>query len=312
MLATLTHQHFSADGWIFERKLDGERCLAFCAGQTARVLSRTQRSLNNTYPEVADALERDRAHDVVLDGEVVALINGATSFSRLQRRMGTSDPGIARQTGVAVTYFIFDLLHLDGYDVRRLPLHWRKTLLARCLTFKDPLVYTAHRDRDGEAFLLDACKHGWEGLIAKRDDASYASKRSADWLKFKCGNEQEFVVGGFTDPRRSRAGLGALLLGYYDGDQLQYAGKVGTGFNTALLMSLRKELDGLEQRATPFAATPRIREPHVHWVRPKLVAQIGFSEWTNDGLLRHPRYLGMRDDKAAREVVRERPRDVEL
>ena len=309
MLATLTHHHFSADGWIFERKLDGERLLAYCSGQSVRLLSRNQLPLSTTYPEITDAL-RSRAHDVVLDGEVVALDNGQTSFSRLQRRMGISDVAAARQSGVTVTYFIFDVLHVDGYDVRRLPLHARKTLLERCIDFREPLMYTTHRDRDGVAFLEDACAQRWEGLIAKRVDAPYVSKRSPDWLKFKCGNEQEFVVGGFTDPQRSRVGFGALLLGYHDGDQLLYAGKVGTGFDTATLRTLHGRLASLEQPRSPFAAAQRIRERGVHWVAPELVAQVGFSEWTSDGLLRHPRYLGLRDDKAAREVVRERPRDI--
>jgi bifunctional non-homologous end joining protein LigD len=250
-------------------------------------------------------------HDVVVDGEVVALIDGATSFSHLQRRMGIGDPVVARQSGVPVTYFIFDLLHLDGYDVRPLALRVRKMLLEQCLAFADPLVYTTHRHRDGETFLQEACTRGWEGLIAKRAGAPYVSKRSPDWLKFKCGNEQEFAVGGFTEPRRSRVALGALLLGYYEGKRLLYAGKVGTGFDTATLRSLRHQLDRLEQTASPFAPAQRIHEPRVHWVKPTLVAQVGFSEWTADGLLRHPRYLGLREDKDAGEVVRERPRELE-
>ena len=309
MLATLTHTHFSADGWIFERKLDGERCLAFRRGSQVRLLSRNELALTNTYPEIADAL-RTQAHDVVVDGEVVALENGQTSFSRLQRRFGISDAAVARSSPIAVTYFIFDVLHLDGQDVRRLPLRSRKALLEQCLTFTDPLVFTTHRDREGEAYLDEACHLGWEGLIAKRDDAPYVSKRSPDWLKFKCSNEQEFVIGGFTDPMRSRVGFGALLIGYHEGGQLMYAGKVGTGFDTATLLDLRRQLDGLAQADAPFAPTPRIRAAGTHFVRPELVAQIGFAEWTNDGLLRHPRYLGLRDDKDAADVVRERPREV--
>ncbi|HEX6538003.1 MAG TPA: non-homologous end-joining DNA ligase [Candidatus Dormibacteraeota bacterium] len=309
MLATLTHHHFSADGWIFERKLDGERCLAFRTDSQVRLLSRNQLSLTNTYPEIADALHA-QAHDVVVDGEVVALENGQTSFSRLQRRFGISDPAVARSSSIAVTYFIFDVLHVDGHDVRRLPLKTRKTVLQQCLAFAEPLEYTTHRDREGEAYLAEACALGWEGLIAKRDDAPYVSKRSPDWLKFKCGNEQEFVIGGFTDPMRSRVGFGALLLGYHEGEQLLYAGKVGTGFDTATLLTLRRQLDALAQPDSPFASTARIRERGTHFARPELVAQVGFAEWTNDGLLRHPRYLGLRDDKDAREVVRERPREV--
>ena len=305
MLATLTHDYFSADGWIFERKLDGERCLAFCSGSHVRLLSRNQLQLTATYPEITDALTTGRSHDVVLDGEVVALVNGVTDFNRLQQRFGVNDPEVARRSPIAVTYFIFDVLHDDGYDIRALPLHARKSLLQRCIRFREPLVYTEHRDRDGEAFLDEACRRRWEGLIAKRADSPYVSKRSPDWLKFKCSSEQELVVGGFTDPQRSRVGLGALLLGYYDGDTLAYAGKVGTGFDTTTLLNLRARLGTLEQPASPFNSARVIRERGVHWVRPELVAQIGFSEWTPDGLLRHPRYLGLRDDKPAREVVRE-------
>jgi len=312
MLATLTRTYFSADGWLFERKLDGERMLSYCNGSSVRLLSRNQRQLTATYPEITDALSDGRSHDVVLDGEVVALVNGATDFNRLQQRFGINDAEVARRSPIPVTYFIFDLLHLDGYDIRALPLRARKSLLQRTIAFRGPLVYTEHRDRDGEAFLEEACTLRWEGLIAKRADSPYVSKRSPDWLKFKCSSEQELVIGGFTDPQRSRVGLGALLLGYYDGGTLVYAGKVGTGFDTKTLLDLRARLDALEQPMSPFSAAQRILERGVHWVAPELVVQIGFSEWTPDGLLRHPRYLGLRDDKAPRDVVRERPRDVGL
>ena len=305
MLATLTHDYFSSDAWIFERKLDGERCLSFCSGSQVRLLSRNQLQLTATYPEITDALTTGRTHDVVLDGEVVALVNGATDFNRLQQRFGINDAAVARRSPIAVTYFIFDLLHVDGYDIRNLPLRARKSLLQQSITFGGPLVYTEHRDREGEAFLKEACELRWEGLIAKRDDSPYVSKRSPDWLKFKCSSEQELVVGGFTDSQRSRVGLGALLLGYYDSETLVYAGKVGTGFDTKTLLDLRARLDALEQSTSPFSGSHVIRERGVHWVRPELVAQIGFSEWTPDGLLRHPRYLGLRDDKSARDVVRE-------
>lgn len=309
MLATLTHQHFSADGWLFERNLDGERCLAFCSATGVRLLSRNQRELGGTYPEIVDALQDGRVHEVVLDGEVVALDeHGQTSFSRLQRRMGMGDAAKAPRSGVAVSYFVFDVLHADGHDVRALPLHARKLLLRQSVSFQEPLHFTTHRDREGEAYLDEACAHGWEGLIAKRAASPYVSARSAEWLKFKCSNEQELVIGGFTDPRGSRVGLGALLAGYHENGDLLYAGKVGTGFDTQTLLALRARLGRLEQPRSPFTSSHRIRERGVHWVRPELVAQIAFAEWTNDGLLRHPRYLGLRDDKAARDVVRERPR----
>jgi ATP-dependent DNA ligase len=172
--------------------------------------------------------------------------------------------------------------------------------------FGGPIRLSTHRNGDGEAYLKQACERGWEGLIAKRADAPYRSGRSSDWLKFKCENGQEFVVGGFTDPSGSRIGFGALLLGYHDGDRLRYAGKVGTGFDTEALRSLRTRLNGLVQPRSPFDG--QAGERGAHWVRPELVAQVGFAEWTGDGRLRHPRFLGLRADKKATDVVRESPR----
>lgn len=310
MLATPTARRFSAEGWLFERKLDGERCLSYCCGDSVSLWSRNRRRLDGTYPEIVDALRR-RRHDVVIDGEVVAFDDdGTTSFARLQRRLGITDPDAARRTGIAVSYYVFDLLHVDGRDVTQLPLYERKSLLRAAVRFHDPVVYTEHRERDGEAFFEEACRRRWEGLIAKSADGTYVSRRSPDWLKFRCSNEQELVVIGFTEPRRTRVALGALLLGYHEGDRLVYAGKVGTGFDVATLLSLRARLGGLERSTSPLADAQRVRERGVHWVRPELVAQIAFTEWTTDGLLRHPRYLGLRDDKAARDVVRERAAEV--
>jgi bifunctional non-homologous end joining protein LigD len=307
MLATLTHRRFSSPDWIFERKLDGERCLAFRRGGEVRLLSRNRQRLDCTYPELVDALSVRSDHDVVLDGEVVAFERGRMSFSRLQRRMGISDPELARRSGIAVAYYVFDILHLDGNRVTALPLRARKSLLARALTYRTPLRLTTHRNTEGEAFLRDACRREWEGLVAKRAASEYVGRRSTDWLKFKCSNRQELVVGGFTDPAGTRVGFGALLVGYHEGGRLRYAGKVGTGYDVATLRALRLRLDELEQDHPPFVDPPR--ERGVHWVRPELVAEVGFSEWTADGRLRHPRFLGLRSDKPASEVVRERPED---
>jgi ATP-dependent DNA ligase len=200
------------------------------------------------------------------------------------------------------------VLHAGGRDVRSLPLVQRKDVLARCLDLHDPLRSPEARARDGEAFFAQACRDGWEGLVAKRADAPYRSGRSRDWLKFKCLGEQEFVVGGWTEPQRSRVGFGALLLGYADaGGTLVYAGKVGTGFDTATLRGLSRTLAGLEQESPPFGAGRLPPRRGVHWVTPRLVAQIGFAEWTDDGQLRQPRFLGLRDDKDPAEVVREEP-----
>ena len=306
MLATLTDRRFSDPKWVFEHKLDGERCIGFKQGKTIQLLSRNKQHLNNTYPEVVDALEAAGDHDCVIDGEVVAFEGSRTSFAKLQGRIGIKDPDEARRSGIPVFYYIFDLVYVDGFDVTGVGLIHRKTLLQRSLVFKSPVRFMPHRNTDGEAFYREACQQGLEGLIAKRRDSSYVHGRSPDWLKFKCINEQEMVIGGFTDPAGSRVAFGALLVGYYDRGTLRYAGKVGTGFDTTSLLRLHRRLQAREINRSPFPEDS-VKEKGVHWVRPDLVAQIGFTEWTTDGKLRHPRFLGLRTDKAAKDVVRERP-----
>jgi DNA ligase D-like protein (predicted ligase) len=303
-LATLTDERFSDPEWIFERKLDGVRGLAFRDGGQVRLLSRNRLSLNGTYPEIVDALAKQDTARFVVDGEIVAFEGRRTSFARLQRRSGITDPDQARATGVRVFYYVFDLLHLDGEDTTQLPLIERKRMLRNDLHFDDPLRYTTHRVGDGEAAFRTACDRGDEGVIAKLADAPYEGRRSSNWLKFKCVRDQEFVIGGYTEPQRSRIGLGALLVGYYEGRDLVYAGKVGTGFDDATLRSLHDRLSRIEQPRPSFTKG-LLRDPRAHWVRPKLVAQVGFTEWTRDGKLRHPRYLGLRTDKEPNEVVRE-------
>ena len=294
MKAVLTDERFSDPDWIFERKLDGIRCIAIKDDRTVRLLSRNHLSLNARFPEVVEALERDGATNVVLDGEVVAFDGAQTSFARLQQR---------GERPVAVFYYVFDVLYADGEDTTALPLRERKALLRRLLAFHGPVRLTPHRNRDGEALFREACRKGWEGLIAKRVESPYVHGRSRDWLKFKCSAEQELVIGGYTPPKGSRTDLGALLLGYYEGDRLRYAGKVGTGFTRSTLRDLAGRLGPLERDESPFADA--VRERGATWVKPRLVAQVGFSEWTRDGRLRHPRFLGLREDKAAEEVVRE-------
>lgn len=305
MLATLTHEHFSDPAWLFERKLDGQRCLAFRDQDGLRLLSRTRHALNGTYPEIVDALERQSRADFVVDGEIVAFDKGRPSFSRLQRRLGISNPDVARRSPVAVFFYLFDVLHVDGHDIRELPLRARKKLLLRALSFEAPLRFTAHRNEAGKALLRDMCAKGWEGVIAKKADGRYVSRRSTDWLKFKCSARQELVIGGFTEPSGSRIGLGALLVGYYDGGNLVYAGKVGTGYDRQTLRELRARLDAIETDEPPFARDAK--ERRVHWTKPELVAEIAFTEWTADGKLRHPRFLGLRYDKKPTDVVREQP-----
>jgi bifunctional non-homologous end joining protein LigD len=303
MKAVLTDQPFSDPDWMFERKLDGIRCGAIRRSGDVRLVSRTGQDMTSTYPELVDELTG--GPDLMVDGEIVAFKGGATSFERLQGRMGIHDPEAARRTGIAVYYYLFDVLELDGRDVRPLPLRERKRLLREAVHWRGHLRFSTHRLGDGEALLADACRRGWEGLIAKRVDSPYRATRSRDWLKLKCKHEQELVIGGWTAPKGSRERLGALLVGYFEGDDLRYAGKVGTGFDHATLDRLGDALERLERPDPPFSrdALPRA----ARWAEPELVAQVGFTEWTRDGRLRHPRYMGLREDKPAREVVREVP-----
>jgi bifunctional non-homologous end joining protein LigD len=297
MKAVLAEKPFSDPNWIFERKLDGIRCLAIRDASGINLMSRTARRMNAEYPELVEALEREPSGDFIGDGEIVAFENGVTSFSRLQRRM---------RERVPIYLYLFDLPRHEGEDLRGLPLRQRKARLRRALDFNGPVRYTPHRNGEhGEEVYREACRKGLEGVIAKRADSPYLSGRSRDWLKLKCHAEQELVIGGFTAPKGSRTDFGALLVGYYDdGGVLRYAGKVGTGFDHATLENLGARLRELEQDESPFEPFKPV-PPGTRWVRPELVAQIGFTEWTRDGRLRHPRFLGLRDDKPAREVVRE-------
>ena len=304
MRAILCREPFSDPAWIYERKLDGIRCLAVRdappgarGGDGVRMLSRNDLDLRGRYPEIGEALAGQSAHRFAIDGEIVAFDGAQTSFARLAAR------GHHR---VPVFLYTFDLLWLDGHDVRALPLRTRKRLLRDALSWRDPLRLTPHRNRDGQAMFADACRRGWEGVVAKRADSAYRDVRSRDWLKFKCEAGQELVIGGFTAPRGSRVEFGALLVGYFDGrGDLIYAGKVGTGFDTDTLHSLGAALRERVVATSPFADPASIKERGVTWVRPELVAQLGFSEWTSAGRLRHPRFLGLRDDKPASQVVRE-------
>ena len=295
MLATLTEERFNDPHWIFERKLDGIRLLAFRNGDRVRLLTRNKLDRRSSFPQVADALLEQPHTDFVIDGEVVAMKGGATSFSLLQHGAGS------------IYYFAFDIMHLDGRNTRGLPVLERKRLLKESIDFSPrALRMTTHRTTFGDKYLDEACSKGWEGLIAKEISSTYEGKRSRSWLKLKCVNEQEFVIGGFTDPQGSRVSFGALLVGYHDGGKLRFGGAVGTGFDRELLMSLHAKLRKLE-RATPPFEQDGLPRKGVHWVEPKLVAQVGFAEWTGDGKLRHPRFLGLRTDKSPKDVVRERP-----
>jgi bifunctional non-homologous end joining protein LigD len=290
MLATLVDAPPTGGGWLYEPKLDGVRVLAHVTGGKVRLWSRNRKPVE----------------DAVLDGEIVAIDpeTGLSSFARLQQRMQLRDAVRAARTGVAVRLYLFDCLYYEGVDLTNLPLVDRKKVLRDVVWYDDPIYFTPHRTTGSAAMYRDACTRGAEGIIAKRADSRYVGARSGDWLKIKCVLQQEFVIGGYTAPQGSREHLGALLVGYYEGGKLRYAGKVGTGYDAATLRQLDRRLAPLARRTSPFAPGP-VPTGEIHWVTPKLVAQIGFGEWTTAGLLRHPRYLGLREDKAAKEVRRE-------
>jgi bifunctional non-homologous end joining protein LigD len=292
MKAVLTAERPAGEGWVFERKLDGIRCLAVKDRGRTRLYSRNQLSLDERYPSIVAALDADPADRLVIDGEAVSFVGGRDRFGG--------------GAGSELFYYVFDVLVADGRDVRALPLEERRAVLEDLLAWRDPLRMTGQTTGDGAALLAGACRDGWEGLIAKRLGTPYTSARSRDWLKLKCTRAQELVIGGFTAPRGSRTDLGALLVGHYEGDRLRYAGKVGTGFTHTTLRELAERLAPLERETSPF--TPEKGIPRAAtWVEPELVAQIAFMEWTPDGRLRHPSFLGLRIDKPAREVVREQP-----
>ena len=275
MAATLTQDRFTGPEWIFERKLDGIRLVVFKQHADVRLYSRNR--LPQTIPAIADAVARLPVADAILDGEIT---------------WGSREAG----------YHVFDVMWLDGREVMSRPLVERRALLEAL-----PLTPPLHRvpALDDPAPWDRACREGWEGVIAKRRDSVYEHRRSPHWLKMKCEASQELVVGGFTDPQGARVGLGALLVGYFEVDDLVFAGKLGTGFDTKLLLELRARLDALEIPQSPFTKAIGLPRLRAHWVRPEVVVQAAFIEWTVNGKLRHPRLLRVRTDKAARDVVRE-------
>jgi bifunctional non-homologous end joining protein LigD len=280
MAATLTRERFATPDWVFERKLDGIRVLAFKEGSDVRLLSRNRLLQNASYPSFVKAVQELPVHDVILDGEATGVWD---------EREGTD-------------YYLFDILWLDGRDLTLLPLDARRALLSS-LPLAAPLRLV-ERLSDREPWER-AAREGWEGVIAKRRDAPYEHRRSPHWLKMKCEATQELVVGGFTDPQGERVGLGALLVGYFENDDFVFAGKVGTGFDRKLLLDLRARLDAIEVSLPTFTKAVGLPRLRVHWVRPLVVVQVAFMEWTSHGKLRHPRLLGLRIDKSAREVRRE-------
>jgi len=295
MLAKLVTDAPSDGGWVYERKLDGLRCIAVRRGDVVELWSRSRQPFTARFGGIADGVGRVPADRVVLDGEIVALEGDRTSFALLQRPGSTATPVL----------FVFDVLHLDGEDLTGLPLVERKQRLGKLIGERGVVRRVRHLEGDPMDLLRQACGDGWEGLIAKRADGPYRSGRSSDWLKLKCSASQELVIGGWTDPKGSRSAFGALLVGYHDDAGLRYAGKVGTGFDTATLAEVHRLLTERARDTSPFV--DRVREKGAHWAEPELVANIAFTEWTDDGKLRHPRFEGLRPDKDPRTVVREAP-----
>jgi bifunctional non-homologous end joining protein LigD len=300
--------------WIYEVKFDGFRALAFKNGSQCRLLSRNDKDFSGKFPQVFKAIEELDLEDVIIDGEIVALDNqGRSSFQLLQAYdLGQEKPRLF--------YYVFDLLRLDGKDLRDLPVTERKAILEKAVTNAPNIIrFSISLTGDVSKLLKEAAKLNLEGIIGKRANSTYeAGRRSGSWIKIKLHQEQEMVIGGYTDPEGSRTEFGSLLIGYYENGKLLCAGKVGTGFNDALLRSLGKTLRSIPEEACPFTNLPEKRAgrygagitravmKRCHWVKPKLVCQVRFSEWTRDGKLRQPAFLGLRDDKSAKEVVREK------
>jgi len=302
-LATLESKIPLRADWIYEMKLDGYRAITVLEDGKARVHSRSGLDWTKRFPAICKAIESLPIPNAIFDGEICAVDDaGRTRFQELQNALSLKDDS-------ALRYFVFDLLFVDGMDIRDRPLLVRKAILQSVLEGTEtPLTYVTHLDSEESitAVFADVCKQGLEGIIAKRRDRPYVGGRGGDWVKVKCVRRQEMVIVGFTAPRGSRRGLGALLLGVQDKGALRYAGKVGTGFSQASLSDLSKKLGKLRSAHHRVTGAPRLKD--ATWVEPSLVCEVSFTEWTRDGALRHPSFLGLREDKSASEVVRERPK----
>jgi bifunctional non-homologous end joining protein LigD len=305
MLATLVDKPFSDPKWLFETKWDGVRAVCFIKGGQARFVSRNQLEMTGQYPELAGIAASVKADSVVLDGEIVALDeHGVSRFQLLQPRLGRKNAGeIGRLVSTTrLAYYVFDVLHLDGWDLTGCALTERKATLEKILKPSKNVLYSDHIIEAGQQLYEAIAKIPLEGIIAKRLDSIYIQKRSTDWLKIKTTLEQEVVVGGYTKPRNSRSYFGALVVGLYQDGDLHYVAHTGGGFNQKTLEYVYKQMQPLKTDRSPFLETPKTNEP-VQWIKPKLVAQIKFSEWTADRRMRHPIFLGMRADKKATECT---------
>jgi bifunctional non-homologous end joining protein LigD len=303
-LATLVDKPPSGGEWLHEIKYDGYRIGARVRKGRVSLFTRNGNDWTAAFPEVADVVDKLSLDDGLIDGEVaVVLPDGRTSFQALQ------NTGAAANRGTLV-YFVFDLLRLNGQSLGSLPLEERKAMLKKLVGGRSTgrIRFSEHIEGNGEAFFAEACRAGLEGIVSKRRDHPYRAGRHGGWVKTKCVQRQEFVIGGFTDPEGMRAGIGALLIGYYEGDRLVFCGKVGTGFTHKLALELRARLERIEQKTCPFTPPPAgWLGRHAHWVKPELVCEVVFTEWTTDGKIRHPSFQGLRADKDPKQITREKP-----
>jgi len=301
MMTTLVDKPFDSDEWLFEIKWDGFRALcSIDEKKNLTLVSRNGLDLLARFHELSELKDAFGSTPIIVDGEIVSLDSeGQSSFQRLQDY---------DKKPTQLTYVAFDILYANGRDLRKLPLEERKDILEKNITDDDLVMFSKHVIGKGIPLFEQVKKRGFEGIIGKRRASLYEERRSPNWVKIKAQQEQEFVIGGWTDPQRSRKGFGSLLLGVYDKGKLQYVGNVGTGFNSAQLLALTKQLKGLARETSPFDGPVDLRKPH--WVKPELVVQIRFAEWTNDGKLRQAAFLGMRPDKAPKDVKRELPQHV--
>jgi bifunctional non-homologous end joining protein LigD len=303
-LATLVAAPPTGDAWLHEIKFDGYRIGARVRKGRVSLYTRNGNDWTAAFPAVVEALQKLGLDDALIDGEAaIVLPDGRTSFQALQNTSAPANRG-------TLVYFVFDLLRLNGEKLEALPLEERKARLKKLVGSRKTgrIRFSEHIDGNGEAFLAEACRAGLEGIVSKRRDQPYRAGRHGDWLKTKCVQRQEFVVGGFTDPEGMRAGLGALLIGYYEGARLVFSGKVGTGFTQKLALDLRARLDRLEQKTCPFVPPPEgALGRNAHWVKPNLVCEVMFTEWTGDGKIRHPSFQGLRADKKPKQITREKP-----
>lgn len=304
-LATLEKSPPAGKQWLHELKFDGYRMLCQFDGQKVSFWSRNAKDWSERFPNVAKAVAKLGLSQVILDGEIVAIDDsGRSSFQKLQQAFGkTGDSGLI--------FHIFDLLYVDGFLLTKTPLIERKLLLAKLLKSQaenSRLRYSDHIEGNGAEFFKQACKLGLEGIVSKLANSHYESTRSRSWLKVKCIRRQEFVIAGYTISDKGMPGFGALVLGIYEKNKLVYAGRAGTGFTIPQRVEIQKKLDALVQPSSPFAVLPK--DPglrHAVWVKPKLVGEVAFTEWTHEGFIRHPSFQGLREDKKAKEVVREEP-----